>query len=247
MNSDSAPAPASLLVNFIEIIAAPSQALRRISAHHRRSWWLPALFAIAAAILYLWLTRHFAAELAIRQIELQLGAMPPEQAEAARPMIERFQTPEFIFFSGSGVLLIGLILAWLLSSVLIYFGASLTGARMSMQQVWPAVVWAWLPFALRGALQSAWAAVADHMILYPGLSYFVATGDTAADQTRPLFNLAGQVDLFALWHLWLVYLIFRHIARSSSGAALLLTLLYAAINLGLRLLPALAGGAFSIG
>ncbi|NUQ37284.1 MAG: YIP1 family protein [Caldilineales bacterium] len=247
MTSDNTDPPASLLVILIEMIAAPAQALRRISAHHRRSWWLPALLAAALPALYLWLTRHLAAELAARQIALQLGAMPPEQAEAARPMIERFQTPEFIFLSGAGVLIIGLFLAWLVSSMLIYFGASLTGARMSMPQVWPAVVWAWLPFALRAGLQSLWAFLTDRMILYPGLSYLTASGDTVADQTRPLFTLAAQVDLFALWHLVLVFLIFRHIARSSRGAAFMLTLLYAAINLGLRLLPTLLGGAFGLG
>lgn len=241
------PAPASLLSNFIDVIAAPATAFRRISAHHQRSWWLPALLSVIAPLLTLWLTRVLVAAEAQKQIDIQISTMPPEQIEASRPMLERFSSPEMLFATGAGMLIIGLLLAWLIAAVLIFFGASLSGSDLKIGRVWPVVVWSWLPFALRGFVQAGWSAVNNSLIAYPGLSYFLATGDTAADQQNMLLAAAAQVDLLALWHVILVYVIFRHVARLGGGGSFILTLLYAAISIGLRLLPVLLGSALTLG
>lgn len=237
--------PTNLFVNFIDMIAAPGKALRRISEVNRRSWWLPAVLCIAAALLYLYVSLDYTVAEAQKQIEIQLGTMPPDQVEAARPMMERFTSPAFIFGSAAVTSILGLFLAWGVAVAIFYFGAALAGPNVPLAKLWPATVWTWLPFALRGFLQSAWTLVSGKPILYPGLAFLVATGDTTADQTNPLFAATAQMDLFALWHLLLVYLLFRVVARMGAVGSFILTLIYAAIALGLRVAPVFAAGAFT--
>ena len=54
----------------------------------------------------------------------------------------------------------------------------------------------------------------------------------------------SQIDLFGLWHVILIYVLLRVVAGRGRGSAALLTFLYALIQVGLRVLPTLAGGAF---
>lgn len=232
---------------LIDIIAAPSEALRRVSEVQPRSWWLPALLTVLAALAYLTVTLNEAAAEAAKQVQVQMGTLPPEQAAAAAPMIERVASPTFIFGMGAVTIVLGLLFAWGLASLVLYLGASLAGGQVKIGKLWPAIIWTWLPFALRGFLQTAWSAVNGSMVRYPGLSYWFATGDSVKDQTQPLYVLAGQIDLFSLWHLLLIYLLLRVVARLGGGGAIILTLVYAIINLALRLIPALLGGAFSVG
>ena len=231
-------------VNLIDVIAAPATAFRRISTVQRGSWWLPALLCLLSALLYLAVTLNSTVAVAAKQIQVQLSAMPAAQVEAARPTMERFTTPVFIFGAGAVTITLGLLLGWAIATGMLYFGASLTGHAIPAPAAWALAVWTWLPFALRGFFQAGWSAVnGGDLIHYPGLSYLLATGNTTADQRTPLYVAASQIDLFTLWHLVLVYVVVRVVARMGTMSALVFTLVYGLINLGLRLLPALAGGA----
>ena len=240
--------PVNSFVNLIDVIATPATAFRRISTVQRRSWWLPALLCLLTALLYLAVALNTTVAEAAKQIQIQLSAMPTDQVEAARPMMERFTTPVFIFATGAVTITLGLLLGWAIATGLLYFGASLTGHSVPASAAWALAVWTWLPFALRGLFQAGWSAVSGgELIRYPGLSYLLATGDATADQRTPLYAAASQIDLFALWHLVLVYVVVRVVARMGTMSALVFTLVYALINLGLRLLPTLAGGALGAG
>lgn len=239
--------PVNTLRLLIDIIAAPGEALRRLSEVQPRSWWLPALLSLLSAFAYLGVTLEETAAEAAKQVQAQMATLSAEQAAAAAPMIERVTSPAFLFGSGAVTIVLGLLIAWGLASLVLYLGASLAGGQVKIGKLWPAIVWTWLPFALRGFLQTAWSTIDGSLIHYPGLSYWFATGDATADQTRPLFALASQIDLFGLWHVVLVYLLLRLVARMGGGGAFAITLAYVAISLGVRLLPALVGGAFSLG
>jgi len=239
--------PASLLSTFVDIIANPGLAFQRLVRYQQRSWWLPLLLALIAPILYLWLNLDRTVEQARQQLELQLSAMPADQVEAARAMAERFMQPNAVMISGAISALLGLAVGLGISLLILYFGAALFGASPRGSELWPAVAWTWLPFALRGFVQSAWSAANQVLIQYPGLSYLVATGDLAADNRNLLFVALSQIDLFALWHVALVYVLLRVVTRLGNSSALVLTVLYAIINIALRLLPAFAGSIFSLG
>ena len=62
------------------------------------------------------------------------------------------------------------------------------------------------------------------------------------DTGNPLFVLLSGIDLFWLWHLLLVVLGVSVVARFSRGKSLPLTLLYAALSLGMTVLPTLLFG-----
>jgi len=53
--------------------------------------------------------------------------------------------------------------------------------------------------------------------------------------------------LFALWHVILVLALLVTVARFSKGKAFILTLVYAALSMGLRLIPALLSGRALLG
>ncbi len=239
MTANETPLAGNLLTTFIDMIAAPAQAFRRISERQQRSWWLPAFLALVGPLLYLWLNVDRTVALAQRQLQLQLSTIPPDQAEAARSMAERFTQPRTVLLTGS--------IGTVLSLLILYFGSALFGAMPKAQTLWPAVVWSWLPFALRGFLQTGWSLANQALIQYQGLSYFVATGDVAADSQRPLFVALSQIDLFSLWHVVLVYVLLRVVVRLGSGGAFSLTLLYALLNIGLRVLPVFIRGLASLG
>lgn len=247
MTANETPLAGNLLTTFIDMIAAPAQAFRRISERQQRSWWLPALLALVAPLLYLWLNVDRTVALAQRQLQLQLSTIPPDQAEAARSMAERFTQPRTVLLTGSLGTVLSLAVALGLAMLILYFGSALFGAMPKAQALWPAVVWSWLPFALRGFLQTGWSLANQALIQYQGLSYFVATGDVAADSQRPLFVALSQVDLFSLWHVVLVYVLLRAVVRLGGGGAFSLTLLYALLNIGLRVLPVFIGGLVSLG
>ena len=248
MNQVSIEAPKiSLFTTFIDMIVAPAKAMVRVSTIQRRSWLLPALLCVLSLVLALWVSRDLLAAEALQQVKMQMSNMPPEQAEAAQPMLDRMMSPVTLFATGAITGVIGLALGWLISMVLLYFGASLLGADVKFSGLWPAVIWTWLPFAFRGFVQTAWTAVNDQLVHYSGLAYFFASGDVAADQRNMGFVAASQVDLFAVWHLLLVYVLLRNVTQLRTSSALILTLVYAVINLALRVLPVLLGTALSPG
>jgi hypothetical protein len=56
------------------------------------------------------------------------------------------------------------------------------------------------------------------------------------------YVVLGQLTLFRLWHWVLVNSLLRKAAKLSSGTAVFLTLIYAALGIGLQLALAALGG-----
>lgn len=246
-SSEPLSSPVSPFHNLVDIIAAPGTALRRLATTSARSWWFPALLAVAGGLLYLGVTLDDLVAETARQMQMQLSTMPAEQAETAQPLLERLGSPAFLFASGAVAVLVGLVIAWLLAAGLLYFGAAILGTSLPFSRWWTLVVWTWVPFALRGFVQAAWSLVNGTAIRYAGFSYLMASGDPMADQANPLFVLAAQIDLWALWHGLLIFVLLRTTAQLSRGSAAFLTLFYGFVALGLRVVPALLGGLFRPG
>ena len=87
---NNAPESKNVFVDLIDIIAAPGQALRRIS-FYPRSWWFPALLAILSALILLWVSLPVLIDQAQTMAQLQLTNqnLSPEQLEATQQMVER--------------------------------------------------------------------------------------------------------------------------------------------------------------
>jgi len=238
------PGALSLLVGLVD---RPAAAVAEVAADPRLRWVLPVILLVATMLASIVLTSPLTAEQARQAIQQQLAALPADTVEIARAQIERFQQPQVLMAAAIGTGLLGLILSWLVASAILYFGMLIAGGDVNFNGLFATLPWIWLPFALRNAVQTGWILYRNRLISNPGLSYFVSTGSPTEDAVDLLYNLLGHMDLFGLWHLALVFVVLRVLPRFSAGKALVLTLLYAALNLGLRLLPVLLGRSLSLG
>ena len=245
--TDATPKPVNFLVNFWDIITAPRLALRRVSSVQTRSWWFPVLLSLATPLIYVALTLNLQIAEVKKTAALRLSAMTPEQADAARPMLERMTQPNALLLTTATQVALGLLVAWAIGMLIFYFGIALMGTSVKPQALWAALAWTWTPFALRPLVQLAWSLYSGSLVKYPGLSYFFASGQISEDQRNPLFLATAQMDLFGLWHLALIYLLLRVVGKLGAGGSLFLTLLYAAIQIGYHMIPAALAQLTSIG
>ena len=226
------------------MIDRPRQTFAAILASPRWRWVLPIILCIAALALVSAATAEFASEQArkqqaevMSQMQAQLDSLPESQRQQTQQMIERTTSPLFVGGIGFLTRSLGLPISWLIGAAIVYFGLAIGGAELKFGAVFVAFAWTWLPFALRDFLTALWTWFTGQPLLNPGLSYFFATGDLLADARNPLYVLTGLVDLFFLWHIVLVFFLIK--AARPRGGAIGLTLVYTALYLALRFLPAL--------
>jgi hypothetical protein len=163
-----------------------------------------------------------------------ISGLPAAQAEA----VQRVQTPAFVAASTVGVGLITMVTGWLIQAAVLYFGILVGGGDLQFGGVFAATPWLSVPFALEHLLQAAYIKITGQMVVNQGLSYFVSSGNIAQDQRNLQYVALGQATLFRLWHLVLVYALFRVAARFSRAAAFALTAIYLLILLGGQLIMA---------
>ncbi len=238
------PFAVSLLVSLID---RPATALAEIAAYPRWRWVLPVILLIGAMIASIVLTGPLTVEQTQQAVQQQLANLPAEQAEMVRAQIARLQQPQVLLATAIGTGLMGLLLSWLMASAILYFSVLIAGGDVSFTGLFATLPWTWLPFALRDVVQTGYIVYKNELIANPGLSYFVSTGKLVEDAGNLLYNAVARVDLFTLWHLALVFVVLWVLPRFSKGKAFVLVLVYAALSLGLRLVPALLVRAFMPG
>ncbi|MFZ2487526.1 MAG: YIP1 family protein [Anaerolineae bacterium] len=241
MNETTTSARSILL--FLGVIDRPRTTLANVLAHPRGKWLLPLVLCLAATIFMLWATADEASVLAARQqavalqsMQGQLQDMTQAQQQQLRDQMARFSSPSMLMLIGSLTSAIGLLLSWLIGAAMIYFGLTIGGTELRFPPLLAALSWTWLPFAFRDLFSAVWNLITGVLMVNPGLSYFVSTGDTLSDQANPLWLLASQVDLFWLWHLVLIYALVKAVRPQHSAWGL--TLLYALLYLAVRVGPA---------
>ena len=124
---------------------------------------------------------------------------------------------------------------------MLYFAALIVGGETEFRRIFAAVPWLGIPFVLETLLQTGYVFVKKQMIVNQGLSYLVSVGKPAADAGNLAYMALSAVTLFWLWHLLLTYKLFRVGPKLSGGAAFILTILYAALGVGVRAALALVG------
>ncbi len=241
-SEERAPSVWSLLV---DVIARPVPAFEAIARWQGVKWLLPAILVIVTTLIALAVSAPYLAEEARRQLQVQLLTMPPEQAEMVRSQAERFMSPRFMLITGGLSAVVIQALLWLLTSGVLYFLALLAGGEVTYGAAWAMTPWLSLPAVARNVVSALWTYTQGALIRYSGLSALVATGDLTVDSRNPLVALLSQVDPFNLWHVVLVYAAVRGGFKMGRGAALVLTLVYAAIMLAVSVVPVFLGNLFS--
>ncbi len=183
-------------------------------------------------------------ELAREQAEGQLASLPPEQAEAAREAMAFTLSLPFLLTTTLGVGVLALLFGLLIQATILYFGALITGGDdMRFGSVFTMSAWARLPLALGYLVQAGFVFFTQGAIRYPGLAFMVATDNPLEDAKNPMLPLLASIDIFWLWSLLLAIIGLAVVARISRGKALVLVLIYAAVSLGITVLPSIIFGA----
>lgn len=224
----------TLGARIVGLVDRPQEAFALIARRPGKGWFVPLLILLVGTVVLQAVAAPYAAEAARQEVERRLASLPPEQVEMVTAQANRFTSPMAVALMGIAGSLLTTGFGILLGAGILYFLALVNGGEGDFGPTLGATLWAWVPFGIRPLVQAAIVALRRELIANQGLSYLVSVGDPLRDARNVLYVLLSQVDLFALWHLVLVYAASRALFRFGRNKAVVVTLLYAAVNLLLR-------------
>jgi len=243
------------------MIVRPRATLEYLRERGGRAWWLPALLTVPLVILPVLVAAPITAQQsreAVATAQEQWGEQrgmemsAEEQAQmeqamsiAASPLITT------VFPAVGGI--VGLVVGWLVWAGALYLAGLALGGRSTFGQMFRTVVWAWLPYALRGLLQTAYILASGQLILNPGLSGLVQETRQISEMVIAppgpgqmlLVAFLSRIDLFLVWNLILLVVGVMVATRLPRRKAVLVTLGVWLLLTALGLLPVLVGGLFT--
>ena len=260
MREQTAPAPAQqgLLRSLLGIIVRPRVTLEYLKERGGRAWWVPALLAALLLVVPILVVAPITAQqtreaiLATQeQMEEQQGAeLSAEQRDqmtsiAASPLIT------VVFPVAAGV--VGLVVGWLVWSGGLYLVGMALGGRSTFGGMLRMVVWTWIPYVLRGLLQTVYILATGQVVANPGLSGLVQDSSRVGEMTFAspglgqmlLAGFLSRIDLFLVWNLALLVTGVMVVTRLPRRKAVLATLVVWLLLTALGLTPALIGGLFA--
>jgi len=226
------PAKRSSWLLLLDLIDRPSRALTNIALYPRWRWLLPALLGVGVLVVSTLLTAPLLAQQSAQVMAEVLRNMPADQVELVREQMERFNSPTFIVAQTIGAGLLAMLIGWVVRAAILYFSSLIAGGEVSFNSVFVAVPWLNIPRVLEGALQTGYILMTGKLTTNQGLGYLVSSGRMMEDAQNPAYAALTQVTLFNLWHLVLVYLLYRYVAKMGSGTSFLLTVIYFGLLLG---------------
>jgi len=181
----------------------------------------------------------------------QMPNLTPEQQEMA---MSTAANPLLITGLPAVGAVAGLWIGWLVWAGGLNILSTLVGGGSGFGQFWRTVVWCWVPYTLRGMLQTVYILLTGELISNPGLSGLLtpaepASGLMAAPPGTGFLLARGlltRFDLFLVWTLILLALGVMVAARISRRKAFLVTLGFWILLTLLGLLPALLGSMFMV-
>ena len=263
MSEETAPAaerwkPPRLLWGMI---VRPRATLEHLRDRGGKTWWLPALLAAAMIILPVVVAAPITARVA-RESFLAAQEQMGEQLDREMSEEDRAQMEQAMSITASPLItavfpalggVAGQVVGWLAWAGALYLAALALGGRSTFRQMFRMVLWAWLPYVLRGLLQTIYILASGQLIANPGLSGLVQ-GETSVEEMvvappspgqTVLIALLSRVDLFLVWNLVLLVIGVMVVTHLPRRKAVLLTLGVWVLLTALGLAPALVGGLFA--
>lgn len=247
----------SLFSLLAGIITRPRATFQYLAREGRRAWWLPALLAILMAILPIIVAAPINTRKALEALEATQGildpqTLSPEQQQQMEQAQKIVTSPLIITVFPSITAVLGLVVGWLVWAGALYLAGMVLGGHASFGNLFRMVVWAWVPYALRGFLQTLYILLTGQIIAHPGLSGLVAdnrpVGEMLTAPPTPGQLLAsaflGRIDLFLFWNLALLVLGTVAVTRLSARRATALVIGIWAIFTLIALIPVLISGLF---
>jgi hypothetical protein len=243
------------------MIVRPRATLEYLREHGGRTWWLPALLAALLIVLPIVVAAPLTARQA-REAFLAAQEQMGERVDGEMSAEEQARVEQAMSITASPLItavfpavggVVGRVVGWLAWAGALYLAGLAVGGRSTFGQMFRMVVWAWLPYVLRGLLQTVYILASGQLIAHPGLSGLVQ-GDRPVSEmvlTPPspgqtlLVALLSQVDLFLIWNLILLVIGVTVVTRLPRRKAILLTLGVWLLLTALSLVPALVGSLFA--
>jgi hypothetical protein len=234
------------LRSLVGIIDRPQATLSAIYASPRWHWVLPGLLLIITLVALNLVSAPYTAELSREQIRRQMQALPEEQAALVADQIEQFSSPLFVGLTASATGVIGLIVAIVIAGAVLYFGGLVVGAELDFTPMLTVITWTWAPFLVRNIVEAVWVYLQGGLIINSGLSWLVSVGDQVKDAGNISYFVLSYVQIFVLWHLFLVWAGLRGAGKLSRSKAFILVVIYAVVGLAVRWIPTLISLAFVV-
>jgi hypothetical protein len=243
------------------MIVRPRAALEYLRDRGGKTWWLPALLAAAMIILPVVVAAPITARVA-RESFLAAQEQMGEQLDTEMSEEDRAQMEQAMSITASPLItvvfpavrgVVGRVVGWLAWAGALYLAGLAMGGRSTFGQMFRMVVWAWLPYVLRGLLQTVYILASGQRIAHPGLSGLVQGAASVEEMVlaRPspaqtvLVAFLSRIDLFLVWNLVLLVIGAMVVTRLPRRKAVLLTLGVWVLLTALGLAPALIGGLFA--
>ena len=263
MSEETAPAPERWKPPRLlwGMIVRPRATLEHLRDRGGKTWWLPALLAAAMIILPVVVAAPITARVA-RESFLAAQEQMGEQLDTEMSEEDRAQMEQAMSITASPLItvvfpavggVVGQVVGWLAWAGALYLAGLALGGRSTFGQMLRMVLWAWLPYVLRGLLQTIYILASGQLIAHPGLSGLVQ-GETSIEEMvlappspgqMVLIAFLSRMDLFLVWNLVLLVIGVMVVTRLPRRKAVLLTLGVWVLLTALGLAPALIGGLFA--
>ncbi|MGB9775996.1 MAG: YIP1 family protein [Anaerolineae bacterium] len=257
MNAEVSPTQKMGLPRLLwGMIARPRATFRYLNKHGRRLWWLPALLTVVMVVLPIIVAGPLQARQAreaVAEVQAQMREMlSPEQRQQMEQAQQIAASPLIITVFPSILGVLGLAVGWLAWAGALYLVGMVAGGHASFGALFRMVVWTWIPYALRGFLQTLYILFTGQLIAHPGLSGLVADTRPVGEMLKapptagPLLASAflSRIDLFLFWNLALLVVGTTVVTRLSGRKATALVLGIWVLFTLIRLIPTLISGLF---
>jgi hypothetical protein len=167
----------------------------------------------------------------------------PEQQTQYMQAVQSTQGPVFVYILPAITSLLGVWIGWLILGGVLHLATTLFGGRGSTVMSMNIVAWASLPLAIRSLVQIIYMLIVHKLIVSPGLSGFITSGDSPA--LLFLGHFIKLIDLFVIWQAILLIIGTRKSSAlspiKSSLTVILVLLLILTIQAGIAYLMSLLG------
>ncbi len=247
------PVKKNVFVLLLGVLFRPKAAFGYLKDNHKKAWWLPALLILLLTVAPLW---------AASRPSPAAMTMPPDKIEMVTgvdPRMVEGMVPESststlastgLSFLKLGGAILGTFAAWLLWGGALYLASVFLGRSSSFGQMFRLAVWTWLPYGLRGLVQTAYILMTGEAIVNAGFSGFVIDKGVASlippgPGQLALASILSRVDVFMIWHVLLVSVALMAFTSLTRRKALTATLAIWIVFAVVGIVPAIFGGMVS--
>jgi len=220
-----------------EVLFKPRRAFAKITTQNQGVWLTPLLILtllLAARVLAAgWVGQNFAMT-GETPLPPDFQYYTPEQQAQFMQAMQATQGPVFIYVFPLLSGLLGIWLGWLLVGGLLHLVTTMLGGRGDTMSAMNLVAWASLPFAVREGVRVAALVISRQLIQNPGLSGFAPLEPSGF--IAYLTAWLPLIDLYLIWHIFLLVLGVRSGISLAPGKALSGVLITMLVVLGLQAL-----------